>query len=43
MEEYNVIIENVEFNEELYNKNISENDFSGSEIDGVGDDDNANN
>lgn len=43
MEEDNVIIENVEFNEELYNKNISENDFSGSEIDGVGDDDNANN
>ncbi len=43
MEEDNVIIENVEFNEELYNKNISENDFSGSEIDGIGDDDNANN
>ena len=32
MEEDNVIIENVEFNEELYNKNISENDFSGSEL-----------
>ncbi len=43
MEEDNVIRENVEFNEELYNKNISENDFSGSEIDGIGDDDNANN
>lgn len=43
MEEDNVIIENVEFNEELYNKNITENDFSGSEIDGIGDDDNANN
>lgn len=43
MEEDNVIIENVEFNEKLYNKNITENDFSGSEIDGVGDDDNANN
>lgn len=41
--EDNITIENVEFNEELYNKNISENDFSGSEIDGVGDDDNANN
>ncbi len=39
----NIVIENVEFNEELYNKNITENDFSGSEIDGVGDDDNANN
>lgn len=43
MEEDNVIIENVEFNEESYNKNITENDFSGSEIDGIGDDDNANN
>lgn len=42
-EEDNVIIENVEFNEELYNKNISENDFSGSETDGIGDDDNADN
>lgn len=41
--EDNITIENVEFNEELYNKNITENDFSGSEIDGVGDDDNANN
>ena len=30
MEEDNVIIENVEFNEELYNKNIAENDFSNS-------------
>ena len=29
--------------EELYQKNISENDFSNSEIDGIGDDDNANN
>ena len=43
MEEDNVIIENVEFNEELYNKNITENDFSGSEIDGIGDEKNANN
>mgnify|MGYP004558435845 CR=1 FL=1 len=43
MEEDNVIIENVEFNEELEKENITENDFSGSEIDGVGDDDNANN
>lgn len=41
--EDNITIENVEFNEELYNKNITENDFSGSEIDGIGDDDNANN
>lgn len=41
--EDNIIIENVEFNEELYNKNISENDFSNSETDGIGDDDNADN
>lgn len=32
----------VEFDEELYKKNITENDFSGSDVDGVGDD-NANN
>lgn len=43
MEEDNVIIENVEFNEELYNKNIAENDFSNSEMNGIGDDYNANN
>ena len=41
--EDNITIENVEFNEESYNKNITENDFSGSEIDGIVDDDNANN
>ena len=41
--EDNITIENVEFNEELYNKNITENDFSGSEIDVIGDDDNADN
>ena len=41
--EDNITIEKVEFNEELYNKNITENDFSGSEIDGIGDDENANN
>lgn len=39
----NVQVEIVEFKEELYQKNISENDFSGSETDGIGDDDNANN
>lgn len=32
----NFEIETVEFDEELYKKNIEENDFSGSEIDGVG-------
>ena len=41
--EDNVQIETVEFKEELYQKTISENDFSGSETDGIGDDDNANN
>ena len=41
--EDNIQIENVEFEEELYQKNISENDFFGSETDGIGDDDNANN
>lgn len=43
MEEDNVQIETVKFKEELYQKNIAENDFSNSEIDGIGDDDNANN
>ena len=33
----------VEFNEELYKKNIEENDFSGSETDGKGVGQNANN
>lgn len=41
--EDNIMIENVEFNEELYNKNIQENDFSGSETNGIGDDNDANN
>lgn len=41
--EDNIQIETVKFEEELYQKNISENDFSGSETDGIGDDDNANN
>lgn len=30
------IITEVEFDEELYKKNIEENDFSGSEVDGIG-------
>ena len=41
--EDNIQIENVEFKEELYQKNIAENDFSNSETDGIGADDNANN
>ena len=43
MEEDNIIIEDIEFKEELYQKNLSENDFSNSEIDEIGDDDNADN
>lgn len=35
-------IEEVEFDEELYQKNIEENDFSGSETDGRGDDNATN-
>lgn len=35
--------ETVVFDEELYNKNIEENDFSGSETDGKGVDENADN
>lgn len=41
--EDNVQIETVEFKEELYQKNIAENDFSNSETNGIGDDDDANN
>lgn len=39
--EEKIIIEEVEFNEELYEKNILENDFSGCEEDGIGDDKDA--
>jgi hypothetical protein len=39
----NVFEETVEFNEELYKKNIKENDFSSTENDGIGDDIDANN
>ena len=35
-------IEKVEFDEELYKKNVEENDFSGSETDGKGDVDDSN-
>lgn len=35
-------IEEVEFDEELYKKNVEENDFSGSEKDGKGDIDDSN-
>lgn len=35
--EDNIIIEEVEFSQELYEKNVSEHDFSGKEIEGIGD------
>lgn len=35
--EDNIIIEEVEFSQELYEKNILERDFDGREIDGIGD------
>lgn len=34
----NIIEETVEFSQELYEKNIQENDFSNKETDGIGDD-----
>lgn len=39
----NIFEEIVEFKEELYQKNIKENDFSNTENDGIGDDTDANN
>lgn len=35
--EDNIIEETIEFSQELYEKNILENDFDGREIDGIGD------
>lgn len=35
--EDNIIIEEVEFSQELYEKNMAEHDFSSKEIDGIGD------
>lgn len=34
----NIIEETVEFSQELYEKNLQENSFDGSETDGIGDD-----
>lgn len=34
----NIIEEIVEFSQELYEKNIKENHFEGSEVNGIGDD-----
>ena len=39
----NIVEENVEFSQELYEKNVLENDFSKREVDGIGDEDNADN
>ena len=41
--EDNIIIEDIEFREELYQRTIEENEFSESNIHGIGDDENANN
>lgn len=41
--EDNIIEEVIEYSEELYQKAIDENDFSGSEQDKIGDDANADN
>ena len=38
----NIIIENIEYTDELYQKAINENDFTNSEIDRVGDEVDAN-
>lgn len=35
-------IEEVEFNEELYQKNLAENDFSNKITDGIGDEEKCN-
>lgn len=35
--EDNIIKETIEFSQELYEKNVLENDFSSKEIDGIGD------
>lgn len=39
----NIYEETVEFDEKLYEKNVKENDFSKKEINGIGDENNANN
>ena len=41
--EDNIIIEDIEFREELYQKTIEENQFSELNIHGIGDDENADN
>ena len=41
--EDNIIIEDIEFKKELYQKTIEENEFSESNIHGIGDEKNANN
>lgn len=36
--EDNIIEETIEFSQELYEKNLQENNFDGSETNGIGDD-----
>lgn len=38
----NIEIEEIEFTQELYKKNIEENDFAEDDIHGIGDEDNGN-
>ena len=42
MEDEKIIIEEVEFSEELYQKNLQEHDWSNKITDGIGDDGNGN-
>lgn len=39
----NIVEETVEFSQVLYEKNVLENDFSEREMDGIGDEENADN
>lgn len=36
--ENNIVITEIAFDEELYKKNLEENDFSDKDLDGIGDD-----
>ena len=38
----NIIIEEIQFDEELYKKNIQENQFEENEFHGIGEDENGN-
>lgn len=38
----NIIVENIEFTEEMYNEALKENNFNEDNLHGIGDDDNGN-